>query len=122
MTGAGQVLTQKSTVHQASSIKIRCAKFLDESKLKTLTREPTKAELYGFILGFYGEKTLMDKKDDAEKEVVKLVLSEDFSNSQLENLSNAFSTIGYFNTADVLKGNAADVAGKAKDKLVSLFS
>ena len=122
LTGAGQVLTQKSTVHQASSIKIRCAKFLDEGKLTTLTREPTKAELYGFILDFYGEKTFMDKKDDAEKEVVKLVLNDGFNNSQLENLSNAFATIGYFNTADVLKGNAADVAGKAKDKLVGLFS
>lgn len=122
LTGAGQVLTQKSTVHQASSIKIRCAKFLDEGKLKTLTREPIKAELYGFILNFYGEKTFMDKKDDIEKEVVKLVLNDGFNNSQLENLSNAFATIGYFNTADVLKGNAADVAGKAKDKLVGLFS
>ena len=122
LTGAGNVLAQKSSTHQASSIKIRCAKFLDEGRLKTLTREPTKAQLYEFIISFYEEKQFIDKKNDTEREVTRLVLRDKFTNIQLEHLSQAFVTIGYFNTSDVIKGTASDMAGKAKDKFTGLFS
>jgi len=50
MTGAGAVLTEKSNTAQSSATKLRCAQYLDESKLKSLTREPTKADLYDFII------------------------------------------------------------------------
>lgn len=122
LTGAGNVLAQKSTGHQASSLKIRCAKFLDEGRLKTLTREPTKTAFYEFINSSYAAKQYIDKKDGTEREVTKLALIDGLSNSQLEQLSQAFASIGYFNTGDVIKGTAADVAGKAKDKIAGLFS
>src|SRR5690606_17011084 len=53
MTGAGAVLTDKSNTAQGSATRLRCAQFLDEAKLRMLTREPTKAELHDFIRGFY---------------------------------------------------------------------
>ena len=46
MTSAGAVLTGKATQAQGSAAKLRCAQFLDESKLRMLTREPTKAALF----------------------------------------------------------------------------
>jgi hypothetical protein len=122
LAGAGDVLSRKSDAHQASSIKIRCATFLDEAKLKVLTREPTKLELHGFILGFYQAETLGEGTEGSAPEAARLVLKDGFTNGQLEDLSNAFTAIGYFNMSDVLIGNAADIAAKTKDKLTSLFS
>ena len=46
MTGAGTVLTNKCEATQSSATKLRCARFLDDAKLKTLTKEPTKAVSY----------------------------------------------------------------------------
>lgn len=122
MTGAGAVLTGKSNSAQSSATKLRCAQFLDEGKLKSLTSEPTKADLYDFIVGFYEERVLIQEKDGQRSEVTKLVIKQGYAANDLENLAKAFEVVGYFNVADVLKGTAADVAGKAKDKLAGLFS
>lgn len=123
MTSAGTVLTDKSSSAQASANKLRCAQYLEEGKLKALTREPTKADLYDFILGFYEEREIAVASKDEEKQIVtKLVIKSGKSSQELENLARAFEAIGYFNVSDVLKGTAADVAGKARDKLSGLFS
>jgi len=122
MTGAGSVLTEKSNSAQTSATKLRCAQFLDENKLKALTREPTKAELYDFIMKFYEKRVIIQEKDGQKKEVIMLAIMQGHTNRDLENLANAFETIGYFNVADVLKGSAVDAASKAKDKLMGLFS
>ncbi|WP_413793968.1 MULTISPECIES: hypothetical protein [unclassified Pseudomonas] len=123
MTGAGTVLTDKSNSAQASATKLRCAQYLDEGKLKSLTREPTKAELYDFILGFYEERSVVVAGKDAEEQTVtKLSIKRDKNSKELESLARAFEAIGYFNVSDVLKGTAADVAGKAREKLSGLFS
>lgn len=123
MTGAGTVLTDKSNSAQASATKLRCAQYLDEGKLKSLTREPTKAELYDFILGFYEERSVVVASKDAEEQTVtKLGIKRDKNSKDLESLARAFEAIGYFNVSDVLKGTAADVAGKAREKLSGLFS
>lgn len=123
MTSAGTVLTDKSSSAQASATKLRCAQYLDEGKLKALTREPTKAELYNFILDFYKEQEiLVASKDDEKQAVTKLVIKTSKNSQELESLARAFEAIGYFNVSDVLKGTAADVAGKARDKLSGLFS
>ena len=45
MTGAGSVLTDKSNSAQNNATRLRCAKFLDENKLKSLTRDPTNTTL-----------------------------------------------------------------------------
>lgn len=124
MTSAGQVLTEKTSSAQASATKLRCAQFLDEGKLRTLTREPTKTELYDWILDFYEERSVVVSSADAEEEVseVKLCIKRDRDSKQLENLVRAFEVIGYFNVGDVLLGSASEVAGKAREKLSSLFS
>ncbi|HBP6021025.1 TPA: hypothetical protein L6A14_24335 [Pseudomonas aeruginosa] len=122
MTGAGAVLTSKSEAAQSSATKLRCARFLDDAKLKTLAKEPTKAELYGFIRGFYEERSFTQEKDGQQVETLKLVVKPGVSPKDLENLARAFEAVGYFNVGDVLVGGAADVASKAKDKLTGLFS
>lgn len=123
MTGAGNVLTEKSSSAQASATRLRCAQYLDEGKLKALTREPTKAELYELILGFYEERPVtVANKDGEEQTVNKLGLKRGQNSKDLEGLAHAFEAIGYFNVSDVLKGTAADVAGKAREKLSGLFS
>lgn len=122
MTGAGSVLTEKSNVAQNSATKLRCAQYLDASKLKSLTREPTKAELHDFIMSFYEEKAFKQEKDGETREVTKLAIKKNQSTQDFENLAKAFEAIGYFNMTDVLKGTAADATGKAKEKLSSLFS
>ncbi|GLO38449.1 hypothetical protein PPUN15366_00930 [Pseudomonas putida] len=123
MTSAGTVLTDKSSSAQASANKLRCAQYLDEGKLKALTREPTKAELYHFIFSFYEEREIVAASKDEDKQIAtKLVIKSGRSSQELESLARAFEAIGYFNVSDVLKGTAADVAGKARDKLSGLFS
>ncbi|AMR67332.1 hypothetical protein A0T30_13525 [Aquipseudomonas alcaligenes] len=122
LTGAGAVLTSKSEAAQNSATKLRCARFLDEAKLKTLTKEPTKAELYDFIRGFYEERSFSQEKSGQQVDVVKLAVKPGVSTKDLEDLARAFEAIGYFNVGDVLAGGAADMASKAKDKLTGLFS
>ena len=122
MTGAGAVLTSKCEATQSSATKLRCARFLDDAKLKTLTKEPTKAELYDFIRGFYEERSFTQEKDGQQAETLKLAIKPGVSPKALENLARAFEAVGYFNVSDVLVGGAADMADKAKDKLLGLFS
>lgn len=122
MTGAGAVLTGKSEAAQSSATKLRCARFLDEAKLKTLTKEPTKAELYDFIRDFYEERSFTQEKDGQSVEVIKLAVKPGVVAKDLENLARAFEAVGYFNVGDVLAGGAVDMANKAKDKLAGLFS
>jgi hypothetical protein len=128
MTGAGAVLTGKSYLAQSSATKLRCAQFLDERKLKSLTHEPTKMDLYDFIMSFYEERFLTEEIDGEHKELKKLAIKKNKSIKELENLAKAFEAIGYFKVADVLKGTATDVAeqaldvaGKASDKVADVL-
>ncbi|PTQ87367.1 hypothetical protein C8N29_11914 [Agitococcus lubricus] len=123
MTSAGTVLTQKSDVAQGSATKLQCAQFLDENKLKALTKEPTKQELEGVIRGFYELRTFKEVKEgQSPQQVNKLALRRELTVAQYESLAKAFEAIGYFNVSDVLKSTAVDAASKAKDKLAGFFS
>jgi hypothetical protein len=122
LSGAGAVLTGRSEGVQASSAKLKCAGHLDETKLKSLTREATKAELFGHIRAVYEERVLEEEKDGQKHSVTRLVLKPGRSNKELEELARAFEAVGYFKVGDVLKGAASDVADKAKEKLAGLFS
>lgn len=122
MTGAGIELTKKVDSAQSSAFKLRCAKFLDESKLISLTQEPTKTELYGFIRGFYEERVFVQEKDGQKTDITKLAIKQGFETKELENLAKAFEAVGYFNVTDVLKGTAAEAAKKATGKLTGIFS
>lgn len=122
MTAAGTVLAARSNEAQGSATRLRCARYLDLDKLRSLTREPTKAELYDFIVGFYEERTFVEEKDGVKRDVTRLTVKQGYVPAELENLARAFEAVGYFNVGEVLKGSALDAAGKAKDKLAGLFS
>lgn len=121
MTSAGAVLVSKAEMAQSEESKVRCAKYLDENKLKSLTREPTKIEFYDYIMRFYEERGFIEEKDGKTRNITKLALKKNQSAKDLESLAEAFEMIGYFKVADVLKGTAVEAAGKAKDKLTGFF-
>lgn len=122
MTNAGTVLAGKSEQAQGSANKIKCARFLNLNKLKTLTRDPIKEELYGFIVGYYEEVPFTEEKDGEKFEVRKLVVKPGFTSSELEALAKAFEAVGYFSASDVIMGSVEDVASKAKEKISGFFS
>ncbi len=122
LTSAGTILTGRTQAAQQGAARLRCAQLLDERKLKLLTKEPTKAELYGFIMSFYEEREIhTEGKDDASSDVVKLAIMKDKTADELEALAGAFASIGYFDATKVLKGNAADLAGRTKGMFTEIF-
>jgi len=122
LTGAGAVLTGRSGSVQASTTRIKCAVCLDEGKLRSLTRDATKAHLFAHIRAFYEERMIEEEKDGQKQSVTRLALKPGGSNKELEELARAFEVIGYFNMGDVIKGAAGEAAEKAKEKLAGLFS
>jgi len=122
LTSAGTVLADRSGAVQASAARIKCAVYLDENKLKSLTRDATKAHLFAYVRGFYEDREVEEEKDGQKHRVMRLALASGKSNKELEELARAFEIIGYFNVGNVIKGAAADVADKAKEKLTGLFS
>ncbi len=122
MTSAGAVLASRADAAQSSAIKLKCAQCLDENKLKILTRDPVKSELYGFVLEFYEERVFVEDKDGQKNDVSKMILKNNLSKNDLEKLAEAFEVVGYFNVGDVLKGTASDVANKAKEAISGWFS
>lgn len=122
LTSAGTILTGQAQAAQQGAARIRCAKFLDQGKLKLLTKEPTKAELYNYIMSFYEERKFhAEGKDDASSDAVKLTIVKDKTAAELEALAGAFAAIGYFDPTEVLKGNAADLVERAKGTFVDFF-
>lgn len=122
MTGAGSVLAEKSEQAQGSANRIKCARFLNLNKLKTLTRDPIKEELYSFIVGYYEEMPFTEEKDGEKIEVKKLAIRPGFTSSEIEALAKAFEAVGYFSASEVIMGNVEDVANKAKEKITGFFS
>jgi hypothetical protein len=122
LTSAGTILTGQAHTAQQGAARLRCAQFLDERKLKLLTKEPTKAEFYGFIMSFYEEREIhTGGTDGASNVVVKLAIKKDKTADELEALAGAFTSIGYFDATEVMKGNAADLAGRAKGMFTEIF-
>jgi hypothetical protein len=123
LTGAGAVLADRTETTQASANKLKCAAYLDEAKLKSLTREPTKVELFEVVRSHYEEREVEEEdKEGAKQMVKKLVLKSGYGSRDLEELARTFDVIGYFKVGEVLMGAASDVAEKAKEKLAGLFS
>ncbi len=104
-------LRKKCDGLQGEIFKLKCPVELDNDRLKFLTRDVTKKQIYTFILSFYEEKDIEVKND--EKTVIrkKLVRKPSISTLELEKISDAFEAIGYFNAIDV-----------AKSKLHGVFS
>ncbi|MGE4339717.1 MAG: hypothetical protein AB7E55_27700 [Pigmentiphaga sp.] len=120
MTSAGGILVGKTNSAQNNVTRIRCARVLNVARLHSLTREPTRIPLYDFILGFYEERMEVSEKDGSEAKA--MVLRQDCDTGELERLAKAFEAVGYFDAGEVAKGATVDVALKAKNKLVGLFS
>lgn len=120
MTSAGSILAGRADSAQNSATRIKCARVLNVARLHSLTREPTKAPLHDFILGFYEERTEVSEKDGSQANV--MVLRQHTDTGSTERLAKAFEAIGYFDATEVAKGAAVDAAMKAKDKLAGLFS
>ncbi|EFO2933034.1 hypothetical protein DQ131_23950, partial [Escherichia coli] len=104
-------LREKCDGLQGEIFKLKCPVELDNDRLKFLTRDVTKKQIYTFILSFYEEKDIEVK--NGEKTVIrkKLVRKSGISTLELEKISDAFEAIGYFNAIDV-----------AKSKLHGVFS
>ncbi|EGT3628443.1 hypothetical protein FAP94_18975 [Morganella morganii] len=107
MTGAAGVLNAKSNATNNSYIKLSCPKELDLSKLKSLTSEPTKQQLYNLVMSFYEVKSITKLVDGSEKSIDVHVLKQDIATEQLDRLAKIFDAIGYFKVADVLKSKVA---------------
>lgn len=104
LTGAANVLNQKSNKLQNSSIKLHCPIVLDEAKLKSLTQEPTKQPLYPLVMSFYEEETITQTRDDKTIEVTRYKIKPTIPTRELDKLANIFEAIGYFKATEVLKG------------------
>lgn len=105
LSGAGQVLAERSDQAQGNISMIHCAKTLDKEKLDRLTREPTKRDFHDYILEHYDLKIIQIEKpregDKATREVY--TLKDSLNSRELENLAEAFEAIGYYDAGKVLK-------------------
>ena len=103
MSGAGNILNQKANQAESETYKLSCPQYLDLKKLESLTSDPTKKKYFDYITGFYIEAEVEQHDEDKLTILNKLVINPELS-QQYENLSKIFELIGYFKTADVLKG------------------
>ncbi|MFP3740398.1 hypothetical protein, partial [Burkholderia sp. SIMBA_019] len=84
MTAAGTVLASRSDEVQSSATKLRCAQYLDLDKLRTLTREPSKADFLDFISGYYEARDFQVEKDGEKQTVSRLVIKSGVTTRDLE--------------------------------------
>ena len=122
LTGAGKEAANKSDAVKANLHKIKCAKFLDVNKLRSLTRDAEKEKIFDFIITRYEEKNFEVNKDGQNQTIVKMVVKSGLAAKEVEELSKAFQAIGYFDASEVIKGSMSDAASKAKDRMAGLFS
>jgi hypothetical protein len=120
--GVADLYSKKSGGLQNSATKLLCPNILDDSKLKSLTKEPTQKQYYTLVMGYYEEQKVQQSLDGKTQDIKKMKLKHDIPTKDLEKLANIFDAIGYFKASDVLKGAASDIADKAKNKLTRMFS
>jgi hypothetical protein len=113
LSGAGQVLTERSDQAQGNISMIHCAKSLDKEKLARLTREPTKRDFHDYIIEHYEIKTVQIEKPRPGENTTReeLLLRENLNSRELENLAEAFEAIGYYDAGKVLKSKLSDIFG-----------
>ncbi|MXR69920.1 hypothetical protein GNT65_14755 [Shewanella sp. JBTF-M18] len=109
LTGAADVLSQKSGKMQNSRIKLRCPIKLDEPKLKSLTQEPVKKQFYALVMGYYQKVEEEVQQGDETEAVTVLRIKPDIPTCELDKLAAVFDAIGYFKAADVIKGKLSGI-------------
>ncbi|AWH20115.1 hypothetical protein [Stenotrophomonas sp. ZAC14D2_NAIMI4_6] len=122
LTGAGKVLNERSEAAQSSATKLSCARYLDEERVRSLTRDPTRQELGEWIISHYEPHMVQETKDETTVEVERLVLKADYGVRELEDLAQSFQAIGYFSVSDVVAGKVTDLASKATRGISNLWS
>lgn len=104
LTAAGNTLTQKGEATQSKCFKLKCPAELDHEKLKSLTREATKQQIYTVVMSFYEDK-IVEKEEDGKIVSVKILgLKENIPTMEMEKLAKIFDAVGYYKAADVIKG------------------
>lgn len=93
----------KANIYQNTANRLHCPKVLDEERLKSLTKEPTKRPLYDFIIVNYELKVI----EIDNKKVEKLVLKENIATETLDKMSEIFKALGYFNMNNILKSKTS---------------
>lgn len=122
MAGSASIINEKHTSLQNSASKLECPHTLNLEKLRMLTKEPTKQQLYDLISSRYEEREVTVQKDGKDIQIKKLLVKRDLSTKDLDSMAKIFQAIGYFDTTEVLAGHASDLADSAKKKLSSWFS
>lgn len=108
--GALKSVDSKNKQCQDSVYKLQCPKYLDLQRLQSLTEEPTKKEVFDFISSNYEEKII---ENDGNKEN-KLVLKDNITTDDLDEMAKAFKGLGYFEMSNILAGKANEGLNKVK--------
>lgn len=106
LTGAVKVVDAKANKHKNSVERIHCPRELDVKRLKLLTDEPTKRELYNIIIENYDIDNNFQLKEGVETET-------------LDKMAKIFEAIGYLEMNNILKGKASEGVNKMKSKMFS---
>lgn len=103
-TRAAKSMVNKQDNYQNSENRLKCPDVLDIERLKNFTSEPTKQEMFNFIMNYYEEITL--NEDNKQKVVIKL--KNNLNTQTLEKMVNIFTAIGYFDMSNIIKSKAQD--------------
>lgn len=113
LTSVGSNLNDKGEFYEGSSLRTKCPKIINISRLQSLTNEPTKEQLYDRIMDCYEEKTITNKEKRAES---KFVLKKDLSVQELSNVVDIFEAIGYFSITSITKNAIKGLSSKIQSK------
>jgi hypothetical protein len=102
--GALTIINNKSNQYQNSVNRLHSPRILDVERLKSLTDEPTKKLLYDFIIVNYEERLVLD---DGNK-IKAMALQENIQTEVLEEMSDTFKALGYFDMDNILKSKATE--------------
>jgi len=111
LSGAGQLLTDRSESAQGGISRIHCAKKLDKERLAQLTSEPTKRDFHDYISEHYElHEVEVEGVGDSGPTIKKeYLLKEDLGARTLEDLAEAFEAIGYYKVSSVISGKLSSI-------------
>lgn len=112
--GAIEQMSKKNDQCNNMKEALQCPIILEISRISELAAEPTKKEIYIFILSCYDEKEVDGKSQFIRKQHI--------ATDRLEKLGDILKGIGYFDTTNVVKGNIKNLADGILDKGKGLFN
>ena len=114
MSKGAKATSEKINYAESETIISHLPKKLDMIRLEELTSEPTKQKFREYILSFYEEQEV-NKEDET---FIELVLNDNLSLNQYEQLYSVFEAIGYTNVTDAAFASAK---GAAKNLVRNVF-